>query len=40
MGTVEEGSVKLPVGIHFMAPHGGEERLFVAGEMVENRSTH
>jgi aspartyl-tRNA(Asn)/glutamyl-tRNA(Gln) amidotransferase subunit A len=40
MGTVEEGSVKLPVGIHFMAPHGGEERLFVVGEMVENRSTH
>jgi aspartyl-tRNA(Asn)/glutamyl-tRNA(Gln) amidotransferase subunit A len=35
MGTVEREGKQLPVGIHFTAPHSGEERLFKIGEEVE-----
>lgn len=35
MGTVEKEGVKLPVGIHFTAPHQGEALLFAAGAEVE-----
>lgn len=37
MGTVTRDGKALPVGLHLTAPHGAEERLFTAGEMVENR---
>ncbi|MCU0678639.1 MAG: Asp-tRNA(Asn)/Glu-tRNA(Gln) amidotransferase subunit GatA [Candidatus Pacebacteria bacterium] len=32
MGTVERGSVALPVGVQYIAPHGGEARLFDIGK--------
>lgn len=35
MGVVEEGGKKLPVGIHFTAPHQAEERLFTVGEKIQ-----
>ncbi len=35
MGTVERDGTKLPVGIHFTAPHQAEETLFFIGEEVE-----
>jgi aspartyl-tRNA(Asn)/glutamyl-tRNA(Gln) amidotransferase subunit A len=35
MGTVERDGTKLPVGIHFTAPHQAEELLFAVGEAVE-----
>jgi aspartyl-tRNA(Asn)/glutamyl-tRNA(Gln) amidotransferase subunit A len=39
MGTVEIAGKQLPLGMQFMAPHGGEDRLFniaakVSGEAV------
>jgi aspartyl-tRNA(Asn)/glutamyl-tRNA(Gln) amidotransferase subunit A len=34
MGTVDRGASKLPIGIHFTAPHGGEEVLFKIGAAV------
>ena len=36
MGMVERGGKKLPVGIHFTAPHQAEEVLFTTGQAVEN----
>ncbi len=36
MGTVERDGKKLPVGIHFTAPHQAEEILFTIGRAVEN----
>jgi aspartyl-tRNA(Asn)/glutamyl-tRNA(Gln) amidotransferase subunit A len=35
MGLVEREGGKLPVGIHFTAPHQAEERLFALGKAVE-----
>jgi len=35
MGTVSREGSELPVGIHFTAPHGEEERLFAIGNAVE-----
>lgn len=35
MGTVEKEGKKLPVGIHFTAPHQAEKTLFTLGEEVE-----
>lgn len=35
MGTVTRDTIALPVGIHFTAPHGGEEVLFKIAELVE-----
>jgi aspartyl-tRNA(Asn)/glutamyl-tRNA(Gln) amidotransferase subunit A len=34
MGFVEREGKQLPVGIHFTAPHGAEERLFTIGQAV------
>jgi aspartyl-tRNA(Asn)/glutamyl-tRNA(Gln) amidotransferase subunit A len=34
MGTVDRGSSKLPIGVHFTAPQGGEEVLFKIGAAV------
>ncbi len=34
MGTVKRDGINLPIGIHFTAPMGGEERLFTAGSLV------
>lgn len=40
MGEVERDGVKLPVGIQFMAPHFGEERLFtIAAEVTGEEYT-
>lgn len=36
MGFVERGDKKLPVGIHFTAPHQAESVLFAAGTAAEN----
>ena len=36
MGFVERDDKKLPVGIHFTAPHQAEETLFALGQAVEN----
>jgi len=36
MGTVTVEGKELPVGIQFMAPHGGEERLLALARVVEN----
>ena len=36
MEPVEKDGVALPVGIHFTAPHGAEDRLFAIGKAVEN----
>lgn len=35
MGRVERDGVSLPVGMHFTAPHGGEESLFTAAALIE-----
>lgn len=35
MGTVERAGARLPVGIHFAAPHGAEGLLFAAASEVE-----
>jgi aspartyl-tRNA(Asn)/glutamyl-tRNA(Gln) amidotransferase subunit A len=34
MGEVDRDGVRLPVGIQFVAPHFGEERLFTIGSAV------
>ncbi len=34
MGTVERDGVALPVGVQYIAPHGGDERLFDFGQRV------
>lgn len=34
MGMVDRDGTALPTGIHFTAPHGGEDRLFAAGAAV------
>ena len=36
MGTVEREGKQLPLGIQFMAPHGGEEELFEVAEKFES----
>jgi aspartyl-tRNA(Asn)/glutamyl-tRNA(Gln) amidotransferase subunit A len=36
MGTVVRDGKKLPVGIHFTAPHQAEKTLFALGSAVEN----
>ncbi len=36
MGTVDRDGIKLPVGIHFTAPHQAENVLFAIGTEVEN----
>ena len=36
MGMVEREGTKLPIGIHFTAPHQAEEVLFAAGSAVEH----
>ena len=38
MGSVEREGKKLPVGIHFTAPHQAEELLFTIGEAVQRTS--
>lgn len=37
MGTIEEGGVALPSGIHFTAPLGGDARLFTIGAQVAGK---
>ncbi len=32
MGTVERGGIAMPVGVQYIAPHGGESRLFDIGK--------
>ena len=32
MGTVEQGGVMLPVGVQYIGPHGGDDRLFDIGK--------
>ena len=32
MGTVERDDVSLPVGVQYIAPHGGDNRLFDIGK--------
>jgi aspartyl-tRNA(Asn)/glutamyl-tRNA(Gln) amidotransferase subunit A len=39
MGTVERGGVALPVGVQYIAPHGGEARLFDIGKSVYDNRT-
>lgn len=39
MGTVERKGERLPVGIHFTAPHQAENLLFTIGEAVEKART-
>lgn len=39
MGFVKREEVALPVGIHFTAPHGGEEALYMLGKEVEKART-
>ncbi|MCA9366628.1 Asp-tRNA(Asn)/Glu-tRNA(Gln) amidotransferase GatCAB subunit A, partial [Candidatus Kaiserbacteria bacterium] len=34
MGTVDREGVKLPVGVQYIAPHGGDSRLFSIGKKV------
>jgi len=34
-GFVEEGNIKLPLGIQFIAPHFDEEALFTIGQDFE-----
>ena len=34
MGYVERGGVSLPVGVQYIAPHGGDARLFHAGKKI------
>ena len=34
MGTVERDGVSLPVGVQYIAPHGGDQRLFAIGKKV------
>ena len=36
MGSVARDGTNLPIGIQFVAPVGGEERLFIAGEIAED----
>jgi aspartyl-tRNA(Asn)/glutamyl-tRNA(Gln) amidotransferase subunit A len=38
MGTVEEGGVALPVGVQYIGPHGGDERLFDIGQKIYDRT--
>ena len=35
MGTVARDGVNLPLGMQFIAPHGGEDALFTMGEAIE-----
>ena len=35
MGTVQRGDTELPLGMQFIAPHGGEESLFILGAAME-----
>ncbi len=38
MGNVAEGEIELPVGVQYIAPHGGEDRLFALGkEMYDSK---
>ena len=34
MGTVDRDGIALPVGVQYMGPHGGDERLFAFGKVV------
>ena len=34
MGTVEREGIDLPVGVQYIAPHGGDARLFAIGKKV------
>lgn len=34
MGTVERDSIALPIGVQYIAPHGGDKRLFDIGKKV------
>lgn len=34
MGTVEREGINLPVGVQYIAPHGGDARLFAIGKKV------
>jgi len=38
MGTVERGDSSLPVGVQYIAPHAGDERLFDAGVKIYDTS--
>lgn len=40
MGAVERDTVTLPVGIHFTAPHAGEETLFAIGAQVTGETVY
>lgn len=40
MGTVDRAASKLPIGIHFTAPHGGEEVLFKIGAAVTGETLY
>ena len=40
MGTVERDGVMLPTGIHFTAPHLGEDRLFKIGAAVTDETLY
>jgi len=40
MGYVERGGEKLPIGIHFTAPHQAEDALFAIGEAVEKMNNN
>ena len=38
MGTVEREGSRLPVGVQYIAPHAGDERLFDAGVKIYDTS--
>lgn len=38
MGTVERAGSQLPVGVQYIAPHGGDQRLFDAGVQIYDAS--
>lgn len=40
MGTVDRDGVSLPIGIHFTAPHGADDRLFKAGALVTGETLY
>ncbi len=37
MGTVERDGIDLPVGVQYIAPHGGDERLFDIGKKIYDK---
>ena len=37
MGTVERDGIRLPVGVQYIGPHGGDARLFDIGKSVYDK---